>query len=73
MKLNPDDMTPAINRIKRARGQLDGVLRMLEEGRPHLVVAFFGVPQQLSRGTANMVAQARKAGLPVIVVEVLAC
>jgi DNA-binding FrmR family transcriptional regulator len=26
-------MTPVINRIKRARGQLDGVLRMLEEGR----------------------------------------
>ncbi len=33
MELDPDGLTPTINRIKRARGQLDGVLRMLEEGR----------------------------------------
>lgn len=33
MELDPADMTPVINRIKRARGQLDGVLRMLEQGR----------------------------------------
>jgi len=33
MELDPLEMTPVINRIKRARGQLDGVLRMLEEGR----------------------------------------
>lgn len=33
MQLDADAMTPVINRIKRARGQLGGVLRMLEEGR----------------------------------------
>ena len=33
MELDPTDATPVINRIKRARGQLDGVLRMLEAGR----------------------------------------
>lgn len=33
MELEPTEIKPAINRIKRARGQLDGVLRMLEEGR----------------------------------------
>ena len=33
MELDPAEMTSVINRIKRARGQLDGVLRMLEEGR----------------------------------------
>ncbi len=33
MDLNPTEMTPVINRIKRAQGQLAGVLRMLEEGR----------------------------------------
>jgi DNA-binding FrmR family transcriptional regulator len=33
MELDPTEMTPVINRIKRARGQLDGVVRMLEEGR----------------------------------------
>ena len=33
MELEPTEMTPVINRIKRARGQLDGVVRMMEEGR----------------------------------------
>lgn len=33
MELDPTEMAPVINRIKRAQGQLAGVLRMLEEGR----------------------------------------
>lgn len=33
MELNPEEMGPVINRVKRAQGQLAGVLRMLEEGR----------------------------------------
>ena len=33
MELDPGEMTAVINRIKRAQGQLNGVLRMLEEGR----------------------------------------
>jgi len=33
MELPAEDVTPVANRIKRARGQLDGVVRMLEEGR----------------------------------------
>lgn len=33
MELNPESMTPVINRIKRAQGQLAGVLRLIEEGR----------------------------------------
>ena len=33
MELDPAGMAPVINRIKRAQGQLGGVLRMLEEGR----------------------------------------
>lgn len=33
MELDPQEMTHVINRIKRAQGQLGGVLRMLEEGR----------------------------------------
>ncbi len=32
MKLDPEDMRPAINRLKRAQGQLNAVIRMLEEG-----------------------------------------
>jgi UDP-N-acetylmuramoylalanine-D-glutamate ligase len=35
--------------------------RMLDEGKPDLVVAFPG-----GRGTANMISQARKAGVEVI-------
>ncbi|MEJ7635568.1 metal-sensitive transcriptional regulator [Aeromicrobium sp.] len=33
MELDPSDMKPVINRIKRAQGQLAGVLRMIEDGR----------------------------------------
>ena len=38
--------------------------RMIEEGRPHLVVAFPG-----KKGTANMVSQARAAGVTVREIE----
>lgn len=33
MQLDPDELTPVVNRIKRAQGQLGGVLRLIEEGR----------------------------------------
>jgi DNA-binding FrmR family transcriptional regulator len=33
MGLDPNEMVKVINRLKRAQGQLAGVLRMLEEGR----------------------------------------
>lgn len=33
LHLTAGDIEPIANRLKRARGQLDGVLRMLEEGR----------------------------------------
>jgi DNA-binding FrmR family transcriptional regulator len=33
MELPAQDMAPVANRIRRARGQLDGIVRMLEEGR----------------------------------------
>lgn len=33
MELDPSEMGKVINRLKRAHGQLAGVLRMLEEGR----------------------------------------
>lgn len=41
--------------------------QMLKEGKPDLVVAFLG-PE--SRGTANMIKQAGKAGVPVQVIEI---
>ena len=33
MELDATEMTKVINRLKRAQGQLAGVLRMLEDGR----------------------------------------
>ena len=33
MKVEPDSMKAAINRLKRAQGQLNAVVRMLEEGQ----------------------------------------
>jgi DNA-binding FrmR family transcriptional regulator len=31
--LSQDDLAPTMNRLKRARGQLDGILRMIDEDR----------------------------------------
>ncbi|GGK77486.1 hypothetical protein GCM10011509_27520 [Ornithinimicrobium pekingense] len=31
--LNNDDMSPVINRLRRAQGQIGGVIRLIEEGR----------------------------------------
>jgi DNA-binding FrmR family transcriptional regulator len=31
--LNQDDMVPVVNRLKRAQGQIGGVIRLIEEGR----------------------------------------
>jgi DNA-binding FrmR family transcriptional regulator len=33
VQLDPQDLTPTINRLKRAQGQLGAVIRMLEESR----------------------------------------
>lgn len=32
MKLDPQEIKPSITRLKRARGQIDAVIRMLESG-----------------------------------------
>ncbi|WP_414713788.1 metal-sensitive transcriptional regulator [Segeticoccus sp.] len=31
--LNRDEMAPVINRLRRAQGQIGGVIRLIEEGR----------------------------------------
>lgn len=41
--------------------------QMLVEGQPELVIAFRG---ENSRGTQNMIDQAKKAGIPVEIVEI---
>jgi hypothetical protein len=43
--------------------------RMLDEGKPDLVLAFVDKPIVGSRGTLDMVRRARRAGIPTYVVE----
>ena len=58
MQLKPEEVAPAINRIKRAQGQLAGVLRMLEEGRPceDVVTQLAAVSRALDRAGFAIVA-----------------
>ena len=58
MELDPTEMTPVINRIKRAHGQLAGVLRMLEEGRDceDVVTQLAAVSKALDRAGFAIVA-----------------
>lgn len=55
-------------KLKRAAGPIRNT-QMLKEGKPDLVVAFIDKPFEESRGTANMIGQAKKAGTPNIIVE----
>ena len=58
MELDPTAMAPVINRIKRAQGQLGGVLRMLEEGREceDVVTQLAAVSRALDRAGFAIVA-----------------
>ena len=58
MELDPAGMTPVMNRLKRAQGQLAGVLRMLEEGRDceDVVTQLAAVSKALDRAGFAIVA-----------------
>ena len=58
MELDPSGMKPVINRIKRAQGQLAGVLRLLEEGRDceEVVTQLAAVSKALDRAGFAIVA-----------------
>ena len=58
MELDPAGITPVINRIKRAQGQLAGVLRLLEEGRDceDVVTQLAAVSKALDRAGFAIVA-----------------
>ena len=58
MELDPAKMTPVVNRIKRAQGQLAGVLRLLEEGRDceDVVTQLAAVSKALDRAGFAIVA-----------------
>ena len=65
--LDPTEMTPIVNRIKRAQGQLAGVLRMLEAGRDceDVVTQLAAVSRALDRAGFAIVA----SGLRQCIVE----
>lgn len=58
MELVPAEMTAVINRIKRAQGQLAGVLKMLQEGRDceDVVTQLAAVSRALDRAGFAIVA-----------------
>lgn len=58
MQLDSDAMKPVVNRIKRAQGQLAGVVRMLEEGRDceDVVTQLAAVSKALDRAGFAIVA-----------------
>jgi len=58
MQLDPTEMKPVINRVKRAQGQLAGVVRMLEEGRDceDVVTQLAAVSKALDRAGFAIVA-----------------
>ena len=59
-------MTPVINRIKRAQGQLGGVLSLLEEGRDceDVVTQLAAVSKALDRAGFAIVATGLQPCLP---------
>lgn len=58
MQLPTDEMQPVVNRLKRAQGQLAGVLRMIEEGRDceDVVTQLAAVSRALDRAGFAIVA-----------------
>lgn len=58
MQLDPNDMVKVINRLKRAQGQLAGVLKMLEEGRDceDIVMQLSAVSKALDRAGFAIIA-----------------
>ena len=74
MQLDSSDIAPILNRLRRAEGQLGGVIRLLEEGRDcHDVVTLLAaVSKALDRagfaivasGLRQCVTQPAKAGTP---------
>ena len=74
MELNAEDSTPILNRLRRAEGQLGGVIRMVEEGRDcqDVITLLAAVSKALDRagfaivasGLRQCIAEPDKAGAP---------
>ena len=62
MELPPEEMVAVINRLKRAQGQLSGVIKMLQEGREceDVVTQMAAVSRALDRAGFAVVASGLK-------------
>ena len=58
MQLDTTELTPALNRLKRAQGQLGAVVRMIEEGRDckEVVTQLAAVSKALDRAGFAIIA-----------------
>lgn len=58
MQLDSTSLTPALNRLKRARGQLDAVIRMIEEERDckDVVTQLAAASKAIDRAGFNIIA-----------------
>lgn len=67
VEIAPDSMTAVINRLRRAQGQIGGVLRMIEEGRDcqDIVTQLAAVSRAVDRAGFAVIA----AGLKQCLVE----
>ena len=62
VELRPQDMDPIIKRLRRAQGQIGGVLRMIEEGRDceDIVTQVAAVSRALDRAGYAIIATGLK-------------
>ena len=67
VELRPQDMDPIVKRLRRAQGQIGGVLRMIEEGRDcqEVVTQLAAVSRAVDRAGFAVIA----AGLKQCLVE----
>lgn len=58
MELNPDEMTAVVKRLKRAQGQIGGIVRMIEDGRDcqDIVTQLAAVSKALDRAGFAVIA-----------------
>ncbi|MDN4475466.1 MULTISPECIES: metal-sensitive transcriptional regulator [Demequina] len=58
MHLSPEDMDPVVKRLRRAHGQLAGVLKMIEDGREcaDVVTQLAAVSKAIDRAGFSMIA-----------------
>lgn len=58
MELDPDEMKAVVSRLKRAQGQLGGIVKMIEDGRPcqEIVTQLAAVSKALDRAGFAVIA-----------------